>query len=68
MTTKTIHIDFNCAFDFSVEELWPDGDAPDEITPDIVRALIKKAGGVPAFFDECDLFHDLGEPHVEVLG
>ena len=68
MTTKTIHIDFQCAFDFSVEELWPDGDAPDEITPDAVRAVIKDCGGIASFFDECDLMHDLPEPLVSVHG
>jgi hypothetical protein len=67
VTVTTIHIDFNMAFDFTVEELWPDGDAPDEITPDAVRGLIMSMGGTIDFIDACDLLHDLGTPHVEVL-
>lgn len=39
----------------TVDELWPDGDAPDNPTVSDVRALIDKCGGLKRTIDEWNL-------------
>lgn len=45
MREAQIFVSFQYDVDFSIKELWPDGDAPDIITREAVLDLIKKDGG-----------------------
>ena len=41
----SVRIDFELSLSLSVDDLWPDGDWPDEITVGAVRELIDDSGG-----------------------
>lgn len=66
MTTTTIHIDFNAAFDFTVEDLCPDGDAPAVITKEAVLQLLRNES-LEDFFDAFDLFQEMGPLQVSIM-
>lgn len=42
----------------AVEDLWPDGDAPDNPTEEDVEALIESDGGFPKIIDDWNLQDD----------
>lgn len=52
---KKFRIDIDGSFTLSVDQLWPDGDWPDEPTEDDVLALIEKEGGANCIIAEWDL-------------
>ncbi len=54
-------------FDLTVEEIWPDGDAPENPTANDVAEKIESLGyyGPEAFLREWGMSHDL---HVDVEG
>ena len=53
---------FSISYDvsYSVEEIWPDGDAPENPTLDDVLAVIKKDGGKRAILNDWSMTEDLG--------
>ena len=57
--TKRFSITIEGEYDFTVEELWPDGDAPENPTAADVRQLIKDSGGVRAVIRDWGLDMDL---------
>lgn len=63
----SIYIEITTDFHWEPElhELWPDGDAPDDIDADTVATLIRKAGGVRRVLRDWNLIDDL-ELHVIV--
>jgi hypothetical protein len=42
-------------FDLSIDELWPDGDAPENPTAEDVKGLIEKCGGILQIIRDWDL-------------
>lgn len=45
MNEKLITITLDLSTVLTVDEFWPDGDAPEEVTKEAVEALIKHCGG-----------------------
>lgn len=43
----------------AVEDIWPDGDAPENPTPADVKAVMEKCGRKVRVLDEWELLHDL---------
>lgn len=54
-----ITIDADLMWEPSLAELWPDGDAPDEVDAETIVALIEKCGGVERVLRDWNLLHDL---------
>jgi len=46
-------------YEFAVEEVWPDGDAPDNPTPEDVRNVMQDAGTKNRVLDDWGLLSDL---------
>lgn len=42
-------------FELTVEDIWPDGDAPENPTPEDVKKVIKEAGGIVTILRDWDL-------------
>ena len=61
----SIHISADMDWDAEIAELWPDGNAPDEITADAVADLIKANGGVRRVLTEWCLVEGM-ELHIVV--
>ena len=61
----SIHISADMDWDAEIAELWPDGNAPDEITADVIADLIKANGGVRRVLRDWNLIDNL-ELHVVV--
>lgn len=40
----TVFIEFSGDVALAIEDIWPDGDAPEEITPEVVAELMRQAG------------------------
>lgn len=49
---------YSIMVDFSVDELWPDGDAPENPTADDVEGLIDSCGGWPRIISDWNLNED----------
>lgn len=52
----TIFIRFDGDMDLSTSDVWPDGDAPADVTPEAVAALIKNEGTVSNFMNEWNIY------------
>lgn len=52
---------FSISYDvsYSVEEIWPDGDAPENPTLDDVMKVIEKCGGKRRILDDWSMVNDL---------
>lgn len=56
MATPTqFFLSYNIEAQFTVDELWPDGDAPEHPTVEDVHRLIEECGGLERVIDEWDL-------------
>lgn len=55
MTQKTFSIRIPSDFDLTVDEIWPDGDAPENPTPEDVKKVIEKCGGILTVIRDWDL-------------
>lgn len=67
---KIISIQYDMTFDFSIDEVWPDGDAPDNPTVEDVWNVIRECGGPRKVLEDWDLI-DLVDEHdvyVQVYG
>lgn len=53
--TKKFRITYTIDVTLDENELWPDGDGPDNPTAEQVAALIRKEGGFPKVIDEWNL-------------
>ena len=56
--TKKFTINIECSVDMDLDELWPDGDAPENPTAKDVEDLIEKCGGPVDIIDEWNLRDD----------
>lgn len=63
---KTISINYDLDFSFDVDEIWPDGDAPDNPTEDDVWEVIRECGGVAKILADWDLDDCITEHDVSV--
>ena len=63
--TKKFTVCYTLEVTLSIEDLWPDGDAPDNPTEEDVEALIESDGGFPQIIDDWSL-DDAGEYSVFV--
>lgn len=52
MSDPTIFIDFEGSIALTVDEVWPDGDAPEIITAEAVKAVLLRGGS------KSTVFHD----------
>jgi hypothetical protein len=62
--TKKFTITFSVDVTLTVDELWPDGDAPENPTVDAVRELIEDSGGIFKVIDDWNL-SDRDDYHVD---
>lgn len=53
--SKSFHISVTFNYDYSIDELWPDGDAPENPTVQDVVDLIKQCGGVRQVLHDWDM-------------
>ena len=53
--TKQFRITYTIDVTLSENDIWPDGDAPENPTAEQVAALIRKEGGFPKIIDEWNL-------------
>jgi hypothetical protein len=60
----TIHVSVEADIFFQVADIWPDGDAPREITAETVKAAMEASGRKFRVLDEWNMLDDL---HVEVF-
>lgn len=66
---KRFRISITCEVELDLDDLWPDGDAPDNPTEQDVRRLIDRDGGPIRILDDWNLWDDGGEIAVtEVSG
>lgn len=56
--TKKFTINIECSVDMDLDELWPDGDAPENPTAKDVENLIEKSGGPVGIIDDWNLRDD----------
>jgi hypothetical protein len=61
---KTFHLSYTMTADLTVEQLWPDGNAPVEPTVRDVELLILKDGGWPRVLIDWNLDNEDGDGHV----
>ena len=54
-----IYINLEAETDMTVEELWPDGDAPNVITPEAVQDRLKELGGAATIIADWGLSFDI---------
>lgn len=68
MSDKTFHIIFDGHVTFSVDDVWPDGDAPDNPTADDVAEVMRSTGEKWLVMREWGLnqFVNVSVDHVEV--
>jgi hypothetical protein len=52
---KGFYIDVQSTTFLTIEELWPDGDAPEDPTERDVRALVDREGGARRVIEDWDL-------------
>ena len=58
---RTVRFNFSFSADvsLSVEQIWPDGDAPENPTVDDVLDVIEQSGGKDRIFRDWDLDHEI---------
>jgi len=61
MSEKMFTLSFDVYESFSVNELWSDGDAPENPTIEDVKALIDKCGGVKRVLHDWNLIDRFDE-------
>jgi hypothetical protein len=59
ISMKVFHFNISHEESLTVEEIWPDGDAPENPTLDDVLAVIAKCGGRRRILDDWGLVDDL---------
>jgi hypothetical protein len=58
-SSKRFTFEIGTTLDLSADDIWPDGDAPDEPTVDDVLAVIKQCGGARRILSDWDLDRDI---------
>ena len=56
---KMFHFEIRYDVSFSVDEIWPDGDAPEDPTLDDVMAVLKQCGGKRVVLRDWSMDDDL---------
>jgi len=52
---KSFNIDIECMLNLKIDEIWPDGDAPENPTPEDVAKVIKNYYSVSEFLRDWNL-------------
>lgn len=52
---RTVTISMGCDLQIKVSELWPDGDAPEYVTAEVVKALLESEGSKGHVLRDWDL-------------
>lgn len=58
MKTRTFTFDITISHTFTIDELWPDGDAPENPTTRNVYDLVEQCGGLARVINDWDLVDD----------
>lgn len=62
---KRFRLTFTCVSVLGVEDIWPDGDAPAEVTSEDVANRVRSEGGPLYVLDEWNLWSCDGDWNVE---